>query len=65
MADSVETELRMELELCKLVLKAIERRHKESLRSQKVVAKTPRLLLESGEKLVEKSSHTTGKDGTH
>lgn len=63
--DRFETELRMELELCKLVLNAIERRHKKSLRSQKVVAKTPRSLLESGHKLLEDSSHTTGKDGTH
>ena len=63
--DRFETEMRMELELCKLVLNAIERRHKKSLRSQKVVAKVPRLLLESGEKLLEDPSHTTEGDGTH
>jgi hypothetical protein len=39
MADSVETELRMELTLCRAILNAIEQKHKESLRSQKVIPK--------------------------
>ena len=35
--DQFEMEMRMELELCKVILNAIERRHNKSLRSQKVV----------------------------
>jgi len=59
--DRFETEMRMELELCKVILSAIERQHKKSLRSQKVVAKTPRPLLDSGEKLLEDSFNNNRK----
>ena len=62
--DREEVKLRIELELCRVILNSIELSHKKSLRSQKVVVKTPRPLLESGRKLVEKSSHMEG-DGTH
>jgi len=63
--DREELNLRIELELCRTILSAIERRHKKSLRSQKVVAKPPRLLLESGRKLLEDPSHTTERNGTY
>lgn len=53
--DSFEMEMRIELELCRTILSAIEKKHKLSLRSQKVVAKTPRPLLDSGHKLLEDS----------
>jgi len=53
--DREEVNLRIELELCRVILNSIELSHKKSLRSQKVVAKTPRPLLESGRKLLENS----------
>lgn len=37
--DQFERECRMELQLCKVILSAIERRHNKSLRSQKVYPK--------------------------